>query len=95
MLLTRADVAGGEPTTILGPPGTTGILRSFRFFYSRPDTKVECFEVLSTKVPTISGKPFFALFPIFVLRAKKHKKLTSSMVVTYRVSIHMLQPPRL
>jgi ribonuclease Z len=46
MLLTRADACLPEDTTlIIGPPGTAAMVRSFRFFYARPRTKIEVQEV--------------------------------------------------
>jgi len=70
MLLTRADVVAGagqqSTTAVLGPPGTCGLVKSFRFFYSRPDARVDVYEASSSDAPPESGPDALTVEPILL-----------------------------
>jgi ribonuclease Z len=51
-LLTRADLASGDKSTIVGPPGIGKTIRSFRHFFNRPNTLLSVFEVGCDQFPT-------------------------------------------
>lgn len=64
-LLTRSDLASGEKTEVFGPPGTAGIVRSFRYFYQRPTRLVSVYEAGSSQyVP--STKDGITVQPILI-----------------------------
>ena len=111
MLLTRADIVAGagqqSATAVLGPPGTCGLVKSFRFFYSRPDARVDVYEASSADAPPEPGPDALTVEPILLGGSldgakggdahgpKRVKPLWFEDVARHGLHVHACAPPPL